>query len=114
MATVLGMHEIDLGEGADAAEFERMAAAVSSATAPSGMRVRVLKGERGSRAGQYLLILEMDSLDVRNLYFPVPDEDSEALLAFLGENPDAAQAWGALRSFEPTTDDPTDYVAIGD
>jgi len=46
MATVLGVHEIDLGAGADPAEFERLGAAVITLPAPPGMKVRLLKGDR--------------------------------------------------------------------
>jgi hypothetical protein len=114
MAGVLGVHEIDLGPGADPAEFERLAAAVVAQPAPAGMKVRVLKGERGARTGQYVVIIEMDSLEVRNHFFPVEHEDSTELLAYFEANPAAAGAWRRFIGFEPSTDVDTDYVVVAE
>src|SRR4051794_13969400 len=74
MAKVIGVHEIDLGEGADPAEFEQLAAAAAGEPLPSGMNVQVFKGDRGPRDGRYLMLIEIDSVEDRDRYFP--DEDS--------------------------------------
>ena len=114
MAQVLGIHEIDLGPTADAAEFERLGAAAAAAAAPEGLTIRLLKAERGARLGQYLLVLEFDDLAARDRYFPASETESENLLEYLRQHPDLAQAWDALQSFEPSTDVTTDYQVIAE
>ena len=114
MSKVLGMHEITLGDGADAAEFERLAGAVVGLPAPPGMAVKILKGDRGARTGQYTLVIEMDSIEVRDHYFPIEHEESPELLAFYAANPDASEAWQRFTSFEPSSDVDTDYVVIAE
>jgi hypothetical protein len=114
MATVLGVHEIDLGNGADPAEFERRVLAVMAAPELSGLNVRLFKGDRGRRGGQYLLLLEIDSVETRDSMFPVPDspDQSPVLQAYFEANPSAAEAWDRVMNFEPSTEVSTDYVEI--
>jgi hypothetical protein len=56
MARVVGLHEVELRPGADPAEFERVATEVVSLPMFEGWTTRLLKGERGVRAGKYLLV----------------------------------------------------------
>ena len=56
----------------------------------------------------------MDSIEVRDRYFPIEHEDSPELLAFYAANPDAAEAWQRFNSFEPSSDVDTDYVVIAE
>jgi hypothetical protein len=56
MARVVGLHEIELRPEADPVEFERVAAEVVSLPMFEGWTTRLLKGERGVRAGKYLLV----------------------------------------------------------
>ena len=70
MSRVLGVHEIELKPGTDPEEFERAAAEVASTVQPEGWRTLVLKGERGPRSGNYLMIFEIDSLEARNRLYP--------------------------------------------
>jgi hypothetical protein len=53
MARVVGLHEIELRPEADPVEFERVAAEVVSLPMFEGWTTRLLKGERGVRAGRY-------------------------------------------------------------
>ena len=43
MAKVLGVHEIELSDDKDPAEFERLASAVLAEAAPEGLNFRVFK-----------------------------------------------------------------------
>lgn len=113
MAKVLGVHEIELGDGADPAEFERAAGAFVAATAPDGVAVRLFKGERGLRDGKYLMVIELDSVETWQRLFPVPDEDSAEILAFGEANPASAEAWAGFSGIEHT-DVVTDYVEIAE
>jgi len=54
----------------------------------------------------------MDSLQVRDHYFPVEHEYSPELLAWFQANPAAGEAWQRLIAFEPSTDSDTSYVVI--
>jgi uncharacterized protein (TIGR02118 family) len=113
-AEVVGVHEIDLGAAADPAEFERLAAAAVAAVAPPGMSARMLKGNRGHRTGKYLLLFEIDTVENRDMVFPVADsqDPGPALQAHFDAHPATAEAWGQLISFEPSTELSTDYVDL--
>jgi hypothetical protein len=70
MARVVGLHEIELRPEADPVEFERVAAEVVSLPMFEGWTTRLLKGERGVRAGKYLLVFEIVDTEARDRYFP--------------------------------------------
>ena len=115
MARVLGVHEIELKLGADPEEFERAAAEVASSAQPEGWRTLVLKGERGPRSGNYLMIFEIDSLEARNRLYPeeghpYQEEDER----FDQENHESAAAWERLSAMIVNLDIATDYVVIAE
>lgn len=115
MARVLGVHEIELKLGTDTAEFERAAAEVASSVQPEGWRTLVLKGERGPRSGNYLMIFEIDSIEARNRLYPeeghpYQEEDER----FDQEHPESAAAWERLSAMIVDLDVATDYVVIAE
>jgi hypothetical protein len=112
MAKVLGVHEVELGAGADPAEFERLVAATMAEAMPDGMSVRLFKADRGRRNGTYLILIQLDSVETRDRIFPFENEDAGEVLAFFEAHPTTAEAWNRLREYEPTTDVATDYVEI--
>jgi hypothetical protein len=63
MTKVFGLHEIELQPGVEPEEYERVFAEeiASSFTLP-GWKTHLLKGERGTRDGKYLVLLEIESL----------------------------------------------------
>ena len=71
MPTVYGLHEIELQPGVEPDEYERFFA---EELAPSpelpGWKVHLLKGDRGARAGKSLVLLEIESPEARDRYFP--------------------------------------------
>jgi len=81
---VLGIHQYTLREGVDPQEFERFVtkewSPVVSGLFP-GVQLMVMKGERGSHIGRYLIVYEISSLYVRNFYWPTPGEQTEAAQA---------------------------------
>ncbi len=111
MAKVLGIHEVELGE-ADPAEFERLARAVVAETWPGGITFRLFKADRGTRDGKYLLLIEIDSVDVRDRIFPIEGEDPPEVVAFLEEHPTAGETWDRLESYVPSINVGTDYVEV--
>ena len=81
----------------------------------AGWKTHFLKGERGTRAGKYLVLLEIESLEARDRYFPRPGEESEEFTRFFEQHPEAVAAlekWQELGPFGSETDISTDYVAV--
>ena len=71
MPTVYGLHEIELQPGVEPDEYERFfAEEVAPTVELPGWKTRLLKGDRGERAGKYLVLLEIESLEARDRYFP--------------------------------------------
>src|SRR4029453_6827012 len=116
MPTVYGLHEIELQPGVEPDEYERFFAE-ELALSPElpGWKVHLLKGERGARAGKFLVLLEIESLEARDRYFPSPGEESEEFTRFFQEHPEAAAAWEKWEKLSPLgskTHVSTDYVAV--
>jgi len=116
MAGTCGVHRITLKAGVDEAEFERfaveeMAPAFSSIP---GLTWRFLKGERGDRAGKYLVLWEVESVEMRDLYFPVAGEGGAEEFERLEEElQPVPQRWAEMvASFS----DPsfTDYLVLSE
>ena len=75
------------------------------------------KGDRGVRAGKYLVFLEIESLEARDWYFARPGEESEEFTRFFEQHPEAAAAlekWQKLSPFGSQTNVSTDYVAVAE
>ena len=113
MAKVLGVHEIELGADKDPAEFERLASAVLAEAAPAGLNFRVFKADRGPRNGRYMILIEIDSVEVRDRIVPIENADSAEVLAFFDAHPTVGDAWGRLDSYVPDFGVATDYVEMG-
>lgn len=111
MARLLGMHEIELSEGADPVEFERLFAESAAQPDMPGWKTRLLRGERGERAGKYAVLFEIESSEARDRFFPAADQRSEDLDRFNVENPAAAEIWQRLFTYLGS-DVTTDYLVI--
>ena len=115
MARVLGVHEIELRPETDPAEFERVAAEVVAAPMFEGWRTMVFKGERGVRAGKYLVVFEIVSPEARDQYYPAEGAASEEEGdRFDQENPGAANAWERLHAMSTDSDVATDYLLVAE
>jgi hypothetical protein len=107
MARLVAIHEIEMAEEADPVEFERVFAESAAQPDLPGWKTRLLRGDRGERAGKYAVLFEIESLEARDRYFPVDDQGSEDFDRFQAENPAAAEIWQRLYAFlgsEVTTD----------
>ena len=120
MPKLFGLHEIELQPGVEPDEFERFFA---EELAPSpmvpGLKVHLLKGDRGERAGKYLVLLEIESVETRDRYFPRPGAgvESEEFTQFLEQHPETAAAfdkWQKMSPFGSETEVYTDYVVVSD
>ena len=78
MAKVFGIHEIELRPGVTAEEFEQfMTDTISQWPQLEGNTISVAKGDRGTHAGKYIIVFEIESVEARDRYFPAPDVLSE-------------------------------------
>ena len=75
----------------------------------------MLKGERGPRSGNYLMIFEIDSLEARNRLYPeeghTHQEENER---FDLEQPESAATWQRLSAMTVDLAVATDYVVIAE
>jgi hypothetical protein len=116
MARVVAVREIMLRPGVTDRDFERyVAAEVNPAfgAAPAGMTLNVLKGDRGDRAGRYLVLIEFDRVETRDRLFPTPAGDiSEEARQFFQAQQAVFDTWGTLATPIGAGEVYTDYVAI--
>jgi hypothetical protein len=112
---VFGMHEIELRPGVTPEEYEQFYAnELASLPEFEGWKTYLLKGDRGERAGKFLLLFEIESEEARDRYFPRPEEESEEVQRFLEQHPQAAAAWEKESTFLTEPYPRTDYVVVGD
>jgi len=74
-----------------------------------GWKLHLLKGERGAPVGKFLVLLEIESVEARDRYFPNPGEESEEVTRFFEQHPEAAAAlekWNKMGPFGSKTDIP--------
>ena len=114
MAKVIGIHRLELKPGVPGEQVQALATQITREMQIPGVTITLGQGDRGERAGQYVMLIEIDSVETRDRYFPVP----------LGEPSDEwkqhAAAYGSIfEQFEAVfTDFPdplyTDYVIAGE
>jgi hypothetical protein len=78
----------------------------------AGMKMRILKGDRGARKGRYMLVWEFDSVASRNVYFP--REGGFASDAFREAWKRMSAVMDKFKSYVKEPSDYTDYVVVSD
>ena len=112
MAQVLGIHEIELKPGVAGEEFERyFTQEVVPANQIPGVQLRLLKGDRGERAGRYAVLFEVESVELRARYWPQHGVETEEVQQYTGELEAVLARWEQLAS--GIDDNFTDYVVVG-
>jgi hypothetical protein len=115
MAKILALHEIELHPGVSEEEFETFfATQIASDPIYPGWWAQLLKADRGQRAGKYLVIFEIESVELRDRYFPTPGQQSEEARQFTQHHPEVAamfEKWRTLAS--PPGEIYTDYLVVG-
>jgi hypothetical protein len=112
MSRVMSMHETILHHGVSEEAFERflredLPPAMANFT---DFKMYVLKGERGDRKGRYMTVVEFESLEARNRYFPGSGQPSEAGKQTLEQLGPFIEKWRTFANYgNPTF---TDYVQI--
>ena len=112
---VFSMRQFELKPGVKAEEFEgfvRSEMAGAIAKAMTGVKIQVLKGDRGARKGAYILIWEFDSVAARNRYFP--REGGWSSLAFLQVLKQMKPVMNKFSGYVRAETVYTDYVAVAD
>ena len=112
MARLLGIHEIQLVEGADAVEFERLFTEGAAQLDLAGWKTRLLRGDRGERAGKYAILYEIESPEARDRYFPAQGQWSEEGERYQAEHPAEADFWQRLQAFYSDSEVVTDYLVV--
>lgn len=71
MGKVYGLHTLQLNPGVTGEDFERFAASnIKQWPIMPGWRFSLLKGDRGDEVGQYLALVELDSIKARDRVAP--------------------------------------------
>jgi hypothetical protein len=112
MAKVFGMHVVALKPGVKAEDFEKF---VTEEVYPlpwfEGIENYLLKGDRGDREGKYLWVIEIESVETRDRYFPSPGEMSEEVQQFSAAHAAVFEKWDTFAT--PISVIYTDYVVVG-
>jgi hypothetical protein len=108
MPRVIGSVEVLLFPGVKEEQFERfMSEDAPRLLAFPGLQFRLFRGDRGDRAGRYLVLMEYDSVATRDRISPTPEEYSAEYEGFPG-SAEFAERYGLFvaRSIY------TDYVEV--
>lgn len=71
MSKVYSLHMIALKAGESGTGFERyFREEIGAVPGPSGLTMRLLRGDRGDREGKYLVMFEFESVERRDQLFP--------------------------------------------
>ena len=110
MPKVFGIREIELRADADPDEYERFCQELIPRMGLEGWKVYLLRGDRGSRDGEFAWLFEIESTDARDRYFPAKDQLSDEMARWFEQHP---EAWAALApgTFVDAEED-TDYLDI--
>src|SRR6478736_2783734 len=71
MGKAYGLHTLQLNPGVTGEDFERFAASnIKQWPIMPGWRFSLLKGDRGDEVGQYLALVELESIEARDRVAP--------------------------------------------
>jgi hypothetical protein len=110
---ILSMRESALKPGVKAADFEQFARGeMAGAVAKNvkGMKIKILKGDRGERKGAYILVWEFDSVATRNQFFP--REGGLGAAPFDEAWEQIKTVMGKFKSYVKDLGDYTDYAVV--
>jgi hypothetical protein len=111
---VLSLREYELRSGVKAETFEAFVRQEMANVAKdaAGMKIRILKGDRGTRKGRYILLWEFDSVASRNAYFP--KEGGFASSAFRDAWKRMSGVMDKFSSYVKEASAYTDYVVVSE
>lgn len=85
MARVISVNEVECGSSVTEKEFESfmLDKFIPLYEQVPGQKLSLFKGERGERAGKYMVIMEFDSKETRDQIYPRANAGSEELMRIL-------------------------------
>jgi hypothetical protein len=113
MAKLFGMHTIELHSDVKPEDFERFVVEeVNRNQLLPGVVTYVLKGDRGDKEGEYLLMIEFESTELRDRFFPTPGQTSEEAQRLMESTKAIGEKWATFGIPPGTTEIYTDYVVV--
>jgi hypothetical protein len=115
MGTIYGLHSLELRPGVNSEDFERfLPSSIEQLPRLPGWRIALLKGERGDQVGQYLALVEVDSVEARNRVSPGGGfDDTEEGREWLAVAQPILEQWLQYIVHLPGLDAPyTDYQEV--
>jgi hypothetical protein len=108
MAKMFNIHTFELLPGVDAETFEQFIVeeVYPTFTRPE-ITLHILRGERGDRVGKYVFMLEIESMEVRNHYWPEPGVATDAWRSLV------APWWEKWQTLATQSQSYTDCVVVG-
>jgi hypothetical protein len=116
MAKVYGIHPLELSPGVTGEAYEQFATGEGAALLHMfpGVKIALLKGDRGARAGKYAVIWEFDSVEARDAVFPPGQSQAQAaqqlpesVARLLEKAAPLASGWGDPQFY-------TDYAVVAE
>ena len=111
MPIVFGIHVVKLNEGITTEFFEEFVTEEFLPALPlestPGVKVYLLKGDRGDSIHKYIRMFEFDSVETRDRYFPEPTAISPGLAKLMAPLRELSQTWTAASRRTKT-----DYVVL--
>jgi hypothetical protein len=118
VARVIGIHNLGLRPGVQAETFETFIAENHHRIEDyPDWKFRLLKGERGNRLDQYVVLMEIASLAALDAFYPEPDIATDEAAKFAQAHRDTKQMyeeWKRLASFSGSPQIYTDYLAVAE
>jgi len=112
-AKMYSFHKLELRPGVTGEELEEF---FNNRFFPNwdipGWKSYLLKGDRGEREGSYMLVHEMESVEMRNRYFPSPDEATDEWVRYTEGLEEISAELSALVSVY-LGEKYTDYYVVG-
>jgi hypothetical protein len=111
---VYGLHTLQLRPGVTGDDFERFAAStIEQWPLLHGWRVALLKGDRGDQVGQYLALVEVESIEARDMVSPTGGmEHTEEGSQWVAEVGPLMEQWREYVTQIPGDGPYTDYHEI--
>ncbi len=118
IARIIGIHNLALREGVMPEQFEQFIAENHHRIEDyPDWKFHLLKGERGNRLDQYVVMMEIASLAALDVFYPEPDIATDEAAKFAKAHRDTKQMyeeWKQLASFSGSPQIYTDYLSVAE
>jgi hypothetical protein len=118
VARIIGIHNLALREGVTPAQFEQFIIENHHRIEDyPDWKFHLLKGERGNRLDQYVVMMEIASMAALDVFYPEPDIATAEAAKFAKAHRDTKQMyeeWKQLASFSGSPQIYTDYLSVAE